>query len=779
MAGAEPEVVGTPFRVSDRRGTGASEEAHDVRPRPYGGWAVMKPYEPESVSEDLKVRTDAYVERFRVPDKAGVEFRGTFVVPQQTGRGKFRLKPVQIGSREALRQFVSSRQGKMKWALESSGDPFNLDDNVAPSLSPTRLIDQNDFIPFLGGPYQKQLYTHDYLLMHARAFQLVNHSPLAAAAVKIMTRFVVGRGLSFHVKNDHARKVWDEFWVRNKMREKQRLMARDLAWQGELMLRYYERSPGYLTFRIFDPSACWEVVTDPEDIEHVYFFHMQYPCLDGATRISCLDGTEPTIADLAARVLSDENPVWVYSYDTEAGRVAPGKAIRCWEVGEKDCVEVELDNGEKVVASYDHPFLRRDGTYSWARDLVPGDSLMPLYRRRGYEEVWQPDGRWEPTHHVVAAASAGRHRRLGEVVHHENENRADNRPDNLSFMPKSIHDAETPTRRWAKPEFTGQRERRLAALSRGVSEHWARGTYDHLKGDGARADRVEWRASIAAGVKRSWADPVIRARRGAAISAAKRNHKVVAVRSVGPRVVYDLTVERYHNFALSAGVFTHNSPYQMYANTNVPIQQYVVQQVPPTNIQHVKINASAQEKRGRSDFISVLSWLKRFVDFYDGQTVRSLLEANLVWKLKVSGDDADLSRIAADVNLTTMPPPGGVWVENDALNLEPVNAQFTGARGSSGIGEQLAAIIATSMNLPVEYFNISGTGPSRATALVRTDPAVKAIEDRQQIHKETNEEIYERVVESALREGRIRPQDVRGDPEAVPGHEEPVRARLA
>lgn len=45
------------------------------------------------------------------------------------------------------------------------------------------------------------------------------------------------------------------------------------------------------------------------------------------------------------------------------------------------------------------------------------------------------------------------------------------------------------------------------------------------------------------------------------IAQAKRlglNHKVVFVRSAGVGAVYDLSVERWHNFAVSAGVFVHN-----------------------------------------------------------------------------------------------------------------------------------------------------------------------------------------------------------------------------
>jgi hypothetical protein len=40
------------------------------------------------------------------------------------------------------------------------------------------------------------------------------------------------------------------------------------------------------------------------------------------------------------------------------------------------------------------------------------------------------------------------------------------------------------------------------------------------------------------------------------------NHKVAAVRFVEPEAVYDIEVEGYHNFALTAGVFVHNTFFQ-------------------------------------------------------------------------------------------------------------------------------------------------------------------------------------------------------------------------
>ncbi len=39
---------------------------------------------------------------------------------------------------------------------------------------------------------------------------------------------------------------------------------------------------------------------------------------------------------------------------------------------------------------------------------------------------------------------------------------------------------------------------------------------------------------------------------------ARNNHKVVSIEPAGTSDVYDMTVEKHHNFALSAGVFVHN-----------------------------------------------------------------------------------------------------------------------------------------------------------------------------------------------------------------------------
>lgn len=482
--------------------------------RPVGKWLLRTSYDPEKeyAAESYNTAAPTYAKRFALvnADKVGddkikeaqkqkenslqvqvpgyggpfipIEIEGTMLVPTRESR---RWKPVEIENKKVWTQFNESARGRDKKVVESFGLDYG-DTFGGGMQDSTRLLDE-EFIPIMGGPFSKQLYIYDYLYMHARAFQMVNHSALASAAIKIMQRFVLGRGLTFHIKHAQAREVWNEFWKRNKMHVRMRQMARDLPWQGELMMRIYEKSRGYVSMRVLDPSTCWEVVTDPEDIDHVYYYHFQWP-----------------------------------------------------------------------------------------------------------------------------------------------------------------------------------------------------------------------------------------------------------------------------------------TPYQIWVTGQIPTSKYIIQQVPATNIIHLKINVSSQEKRGRSDLLAAMPWIKRFNDFYNGQSLKAILEANLVFKVKIKGDQQDVDSFLTNPALTELPPPGGIWIENEAVDLQATTAQMTSGRGSSGIGQELAAVIAASLNLPSEYLNIqgSGGGSARATALVRTDPAVKMIEDRQQLLRETCEEVYDFVMASALSAGRISKTAAREDPDA-------------
>jgi deoxycytidine triphosphate deaminase len=121
-------------------------------------------------------------------------------------------------------------------------------------------------------------------------------------------------------------------------------------------------------------------------------------CFAGDTRVALVDGTSPTLEEMTKRHDAGEI-FWGYSIG-ENGRLIVSLLDAPRFIGRDSLLEVELDNGERIRATPDHLFMKRDGRMAAAQTLRPNDALMPLYRDlcRGYEQVYQPiDGYLDAT----------------------------------------------------------------------------------------------------------------------------------------------------------------------------------------------------------------------------------------------------------------------------------------------------------------------------------------------------------------------------------------------
>jgi deoxycytidine triphosphate deaminase len=126
-------------------------------------------------------------------------------------------------------------------------------------------------------------------------------------------------------------------------------------------------------------------------------------CFRGDTRVALVDGTAPTLEEMAGRAETGEL-FWGYSIGRD-GRVIVTMLESPRYIGRDSLVEVVLDNKESVYASPDHQFMMRDGSMTAAHELQPGDSLMPLYRWPSSQNsyvIYQPDkGDWTPSHFML------------------------------------------------------------------------------------------------------------------------------------------------------------------------------------------------------------------------------------------------------------------------------------------------------------------------------------------------------------------------------------------
>lgn len=319
-------------------------------------------------------------------------------------------------------------------------------------------------------------------------------------------------------------------------------------------------------------------------------------CFAGNTRVRLLDGTSPTLAELAADPNAER---WVYSCDSH-GRIVPGRAHAFQTIKQSSIVEVELDNGENIRCTPDHRWMRRDGTFVEAHKLLSGDSLMPLYNKLdnyGYELCYEPaTNGWIYTHRRVYAELNGVSK-PDEVIHHASFNKLNNDPRCLQRMDKVSHvrlHSDLVTERMRRDPAAHAQALSEAQLRRwdGLAEHARNSHREQLALARANIDSGQRDAAARLLMNQRWGDeewrhkmmPILssngrssqgrkqsadeRARRS--MAAKKRfqrngapagfNHKVVAIRQLDEREdVYDLQVDDHHNFALAAGVFVHNS----------------------------------------------------------------------------------------------------------------------------------------------------------------------------------------------------------------------------
>ena len=319
---------------------------------------------------------------------------------------------------------------------------------------------------------------------------------------------------------------------------------------------------------------------DLPDSDFVFPKERKYPipdkCLIAETLIDTVDEGPVPIGDLVGR------EVEVLAYDVDAEQVVFGRAsnIRL-TLQDVEVVRVELDNGATITCTPNHPFMLRDGTYRAAGNLQAGDRLMPSDVSLLHYDVENGiregkslaggDGLGSLTGkasgrgaEVSPKASRGSKESSSKVSCHslgggpKNGTRSGSSSQAYSSVQGSPGQATGSLQGEAEG---GERSSSRAPLSR------------HLRvvRNGRIQDRVGPlpRAGTLSGldlrpVQSDLGDSERFSRafgEDGTVSQelAEVNHRVVSVSPAGRADTYDMEVEKFHNFGLTAGVFVHNS----------------------------------------------------------------------------------------------------------------------------------------------------------------------------------------------------------------------------
>lgn len=187
-----------------------------------------------------------------------------------------------------------------------------------------------------------------------------------------------------------------------------------------------------------------EYLRIPDDVMVVALGKSSYArCFSGDTRVALVDGTSPTLEEMAERH-ADGEMFWGYSIG-QNGQLIASLLDAPRFVGRDSLVEITLDDGAVIHATPDHDFMRRDGSWTQASELRPDDALMPLYRDsfRGYEMTYQPiTGFYYPTHRLADEWNIrnGIYEQQDDTHrHHVDHDRRNNNPWNIVRMSAAEH----------------------------------------------------------------------------------------------------------------------------------------------------------------------------------------------------------------------------------------------------------------------------------------------------------------------------------------------------
>ena len=265
---------------------------------------------PADLSDPLQVHTTAELAAYLEKDKSAE--LDAKVLGSSSGRTSVRSL-----ERDAfLGGYKNSK-------LKESFDSFAVD--IEDYNTSAGLIGE-DFTPYLGGPFYKNLYFYqDYIRMHSAAFYAYHHDPIANATVCITRDFTLGRGFRMDSDNKAAMALWDAFCDANDINALMWDFATELSIYGEQMLWWLPNNETKITYRLgpsdkipvgliprvrlIDPSNIIEIVTYPEDMTrrlfYVWLAPTQYQIYTGAGN-QAPDKVQPTLKFIYRQIPADQ-----------------------------------------------------------------------------------------------------------------------------------------------------------------------------------------------------------------------------------------------------------------------------------------------------------------------------------------------------------------------------------------------------------------------------------------------------------------------------------------
>jgi len=334
-------------------------------------------------------------------------------------------------------------------------------------------------------------------------------------------------------------------------------------------------------------------------------------CFTGDTKVKLTDGRDLSFLELIKEYnRGKEN--FCYSLDKESNIViskinSPRKTRIANEL-----LEIKLDNNEIIKCTKDHIFYDRENKEIRAKKLKIGQSLMPIYinkafevediefehqfkkeKMKDYNVIYNPKNNKYRYIHILADEFNilnGIYKKTKGVRHHIDFNKYNNNPTNIKRVNWKKH-WEIHYKNVGKNSKLGivgfkiARKNNPILFSKMASEnmrklHQRKDFQEIVKKNAiqnwinySKTEKFKEQAKLAGERGKKFLIQYNKSEKGRVKSSEigkkygfgaywnknRKNHKIISIKLINKKEdVYCLTIDKYHNFALSSGVFVHN-----------------------------------------------------------------------------------------------------------------------------------------------------------------------------------------------------------------------------
>ena len=241
----------------------------------------------ESINRPVQSKLHTWIEDVKKSSTEMLDVNGTSKIVEFDPSGRWRwatvkdtqeLKQKISESEKYYAQYMRLREQSWNKMLRNREDIFGGSGFADESMDTSSMASfpaRGEYSPLIGSPFYKQMYLMDYWEMHSKCFWYKNYSGIAKMIVDMTRNFVMGKSFTVQFEDNRAQEAWKKYEDRSNIQEIAREWCDELTTFGEVMIKKIP-SPFGIMHRSVDPSTIWEIVTDPENINDVKYYHQQY-----------------------------------------------------------------------------------------------------------------------------------------------------------------------------------------------------------------------------------------------------------------------------------------------------------------------------------------------------------------------------------------------------------------------------------------------------------------------------------------------------------------------